>query len=75
MTLTSATVNFMVQNTGNTPYSAAVSVANAAQLEQLGWTVTLLQNQGRRIDGSPRRRIGRSPRHGRLARDSPASEP
>ncbi|MFZ0830387.1 MAG: carboxypeptidase regulatory-like domain-containing protein [Thermoplasmata archaeon] len=43
VTLTSATVNFIVQNTGNTPYSAAVSVANAAQLEQLGWTVTLLQ--------------------------------
>ncbi len=40
----SATVQFTVDNTGNTPYSAVVSVVNQVQLEQLGWTVALLEN-------------------------------
>jgi dolichyl-phosphooligosaccharide-protein glycotransferase len=44
VTPTSATVHFDVQNTGNTPYSATVSVVNAVQLQQLGWTVALLEN-------------------------------
>ncbi|MGC2288281.1 MAG: carboxypeptidase regulatory-like domain-containing protein [Thermoplasmata archaeon] len=43
VTPVTATVGFDVQNTGNTPYSALVSVVNLAQLEQLGWTVKLLQ--------------------------------
>ncbi len=38
-----ATVQFSVENTGNTPYQAAVTVADQVQLEQLGWTVSLLQ--------------------------------
>ena len=40
---TSATAHFFVQNTGNTPFSANVAVVNAAELEQLGWTLTLSQ--------------------------------
>jgi hypothetical protein len=46
VTPTTATVNFVVQNTGNTPYSAQISVVNMAQLEQLGWTVQLRQGSG-----------------------------
>jgi asparagine N-glycosylation enzyme membrane subunit Stt3 len=42
VTATSATLYFQVQNTGNTPYSAAISVVGQAQLEQLGWSVRLL---------------------------------
>ena len=41
----SATVNFNVQNTGNTPFSAAVSVVNTVQLAQLGWAVVVNQGQ------------------------------
>jgi dolichyl-phosphooligosaccharide-protein glycotransferase len=44
VTTTGATLPFTVENTGNTPYSAAVSVANAATLEQLGWKVALVEN-------------------------------
>jgi asparagine N-glycosylation enzyme membrane subunit Stt3 len=41
VTATSATVNFDVVNTGNTPYRLQVSVVNIASLEQLGWMVTV----------------------------------
>ncbi|MCI4353221.1 MAG: carboxypeptidase regulatory-like domain-containing protein [Thermoplasmata archaeon] len=37
----SASVHFVVVNTGNTPYTAQVSVLNTVQLVQLGWTVQL----------------------------------
>ena len=41
VTSTSAAVNFVVANTGNTPYRLGVSVVNVASLEQLGWTVSV----------------------------------
>jgi hypothetical protein len=46
VTPTTALVNFVVQNTGNSPYSARLSVVNMAQLEQIGWTVVLMQGSG-----------------------------
>ena len=46
VTLKTATVSFVVQNTGNSPYSAAVSVVNQAELEQLGWSVALMKGLG-----------------------------
>ena len=41
VTATSAAVNFVTANTGNTPYTLQVSVVNVAQLEQLGWMVSV----------------------------------
>ncbi len=38
-----AELSFQVTNTGNTPYSASLAVANAATLAQLGWNATIYE--------------------------------
>jgi dolichyl-phosphooligosaccharide-protein glycotransferase len=42
--VTSVTVPFVVQNTGNALESVAVSVVNGNELSSLGWTVSLLES-------------------------------